>query len=254
MKLDLQVAANARKQRHLLQSSKQPSQLSYKFVGDRHVLSGLYLESKRVPDVVRYVLDLTSSTPAVPLSPCQGCANPIKNDEWQDVRADEHTSPHKRIVLLLESPHRYEYTQTFTPIAPAQGTTGEGIEACILPLLNKYERLELPPDRYELLICNPVQFQASLYELHGQSLNENSPAQRLRDITWRTLYYDMNERDGFLQRLGRYNAAAVIVACTAALKQEVLGDVRCWAKDRPVPVVEASSHPCTWRRSTVTFA
>jgi hypothetical protein len=220
-------------------------------------VSRLYLESKRVPDVVRYVLDLTSSTlakSAVPLAPLRGRANPINNDGYrEDVRANEHISRLKRIVLILESPHMHEYTPNFTPIAPAQGTTGEGIRARMLPLLYQHQRLGLPPDRYELLICNPVQFQASLYELHGQALDKNDPAQSVRDTTWRTLYYGMNERDGFLQRLDRYNAAAVIVACTADLKQEVLGDVMRWAAGR-VPVVEASSHPCTWRRRRVTFA
>ncbi|MBZ4371129.1 hypothetical protein [Corallococcus sp. AS-1-6] len=206
-----------------------------------------------MPDVVRYVLDLTNGPPTqsmMPPAPCRGSAGIINDDQFSgDVRADEHVSQHKRIVLVIESPHEHEYTSTFMPIAPAQNTTGRNIAAHILSLLHRHQRLGLPPDHYELLICNPVQFQASLYELHRQSLAKNKPARSLRDTTWRTLYYGMNERAGFLSRLERYNAAAVIVACTANLKQEVLGDVIRWASCR-IPVVEANSHPSAWYKSS----
>ncbi|ATB30391.1 hypothetical protein MEBOL_003852 [Melittangium boletus DSM 14713] len=258
MTLILPVTPNEPRQLNLLQTLSPSPHLRCRLVSGRPVVSGLYQESNRVPDVVRYVIDLTSDTPdGASLSPPErGDADLISHDGFSgDVRADQHRAKHERIVLILESPHKHEYTQDFTPIAPAQGSTGWGIRDYIIPLLYRHQRLELPPSKYELLICNPVQFQASLYELHREELNDNEPAQQLRNTTWRTLYYGMNERAHFLRRLDGYNAAAVIVACTAALRQEVLSDVLRWPNGW-VPIVEASHHPCAWQRniSRVTFA
>ncbi|RKG88911.1 hypothetical protein D7W82_08780 [Corallococcus sp. CA049B] len=253
----LPVTENTEKPWNLLQTNLPETQVQCRIVDGRPVVFGLYLECTRVPDVVRYVLDLTDSPTArfsVPSPLLRGSAVPINGDQFAgDVRADDHAAEHKQIVLIIESPHRHEYTSAFTPIAPAQKTTGRNISTHIVSLLHDHQRLGLPPDHYELLICNPVQFQASLYEFHRQSLYKNDEAQSLRDTTWRTLYYGLNERAGFLSRLDRYDPAAVIVACTANLKQEVLGDVIRWASCR-IPVVEASSHPSAWHsRSKVAF-
>lgn len=138
------------------------------------------------------------------------------------------------IVLLLESPHKSEYEYIDGGIgparAPASGPTGRSIDRCLGTILSRIncinaEHIVL---NCEIIISNPIQFQASLHAIHGQSLRKgNGKWGKLRNNVWRALWSE--QRDQFLTRLRGYNPKVVINACT--------GDMRC-RKNQPKKFVE----------------
>lgn len=125
------------------------------------------------------------------------------------------------IVLLIESPHDKEYMVVegrIVPRSPAQGTqygkTGWGIERHLEEvLLNIRSELTavLSPDiQYPLIICNPIQFQASLASL--LSLKKINP--EIRNMTWVNIWETPRIKDRFVNRLRGYSPVAVLNAAT----------------------------------------
>lgn len=156
---------------------------------------------------------------------------------------------------MLESPHKDEYR--CTPIAPAQGTTGNNIYKHILNvLLSTNSNLQ---GTYDLIICNPVQFQASLYDIHSEDLNgkNNTPRKHIRNKAWKAIY--SYEKRHFFISLIKYNPYVIINACTAyrpknknTLKEEVTLELQKWktsSKKNPM-MYEASEHPSAWKAKT----
>ena len=82
------------------------------------------------------------------------------------------------IILLLESPHKYEYNYTngvLTPIGPAQGDSiSEAGGANDNYICNVLEKIDLKSGEYYLVISNPIQFQTSLYSFHKKSLSDEN--------------------------------------------------------------------------------
>ena len=91
---------------------------------------------------------------------------PELKDFNQRIFVDENYKPRHdasgRIVLVLESPHRYEFTSErkgLQPKGPAFGKTGSGVR--------KFLKCKIPVDlgdvdSHELILVNAVQFQCSL--------------------------------------------------------------------------------------------
>lgn len=222
-------------------------------------LHGIYLPGKRVLDVIRYgvVIPANGPTTLQPISAFFPCEQGL--GKYGDQLAGELRG-YERIVLVIESPHEDEFGPNFVPIAPAQGETGIGVENLFGPLIDNpglsthAKRLGLKAGTYELIICNPVRYQASLHSLHGRPLNGNnsSGVPGLRNRVWRTLYRDYHERRSFLERLSIYLPSAVLVACTSGLKREVYQDVKTWVETAcyPVNAFVATHHPCVWSRNT----
>lgn len=155
------------------------------------------------------------------------------------------------IVLLLESPHRYEYTYHDGGIdsvrAPACGPSGSNIDLCLGTVLSRVEEQELINVGSHVIISNPIQFQTSLYAVHRRPLSKDC-WRDLRDNVWLTLWGEENIRQDFLNRLGRYNPGLIINACTQHLKPCVQSAIGAWANamNRVVPLYEVE-HPASWR-------
>ncbi|SME96139.1 hypothetical protein [Desulfovibrio gilichinskyi] len=160
------------------------------------------------------------------------------------------------ILLLLEFPHYKEYDgldpEGMRPIAPAQGSTGSRIRN---QLIKKLESCNLETGKeYHVVISNPVQFQASLYSLHGQSTRGNIKAGSLRDAVWKALM--VREKNNFIERLKSYDPVIIINACTKGVTE----DVDCLvyefffnARKNNVKLpryFHSSAHPSSWDKYT----
>ena len=108
-----------------------------------------------------------------------------------------------RIVIILESPHKDEYSEQIT--APAMGTTGENINKYLLDILNKkIVKPQSDEKEYDVILMNAIQYQTSL----------GIDTEYFRDRVWLTLWNKEDLRKEFIKRLEGYNADIVFNFCT----------------------------------------
>ncbi len=132
---------------------------------------------------------------------------------FNDQPATENTNA---VVLILESPHRYEYKlvrdvsgeSRILPRGPAQGNAGSGIKKHILEIVKSTN--SLTPGTYPFLIVNPIPYQTSLFHLLGKTKIDVD----LRNEVWIRLWRLKPIRDYFAQRLDHYQPTLIINACT----------------------------------------
>lgn len=216
------------------------------FIIKRNTLTILKLfdEEKRVKDVWRYSLRRKNEKWRLDCykATCQNEGVCFIDHPPQD--AEDAPS----LILLLESPHKDEYTKDglFRPIAPAMGQTGDKIDAYLEGLTNEFLGRSLwKENRINVILCNPVQFQASVFEIHKKPL-QNPTIKGIRNKLWKDLF-DHGERELFLKRLKSYNPTAIINACTKDLKNSI-SDVLS-TEYRKITYV-ANRHPCFWHMKT----
>ena len=108
-----------------------------------------------------------------------------------------------RIVIILESPHKDEYSKQI--IAPAMGTTGENINKYLLDILNK--KIGNPQGdkkEYDVILMNAIQYQTSL----------GIDTEYFRDRVWLTLWNKGVARDEFIRKLEDYKPDIIFNFCT----------------------------------------
>ena len=163
------------------------------------------------------------------------------------------------IVLLLESPHKKEYGKEGNvyyinrPLVPAKGSTGENIDRDLGMVLSRIDDQQLIMPGCHVIISNPIQFQASLHAIHGQSLRERTGKWRtLRDHVWQTLWNEEDEyiKKCFLDRLEGYYPKVIINACTGKLDEDgslkrLVNDF-VYAQLPHVPLFTVA-HPASWQ-------
>lgn len=222
-------------------------------------IDGLMGDERRVKDVFRYRVKFSRGEEGLQVTCAPLAENEVIGSNFNDSFADSINGT-RVIVLIIESPHRNEYVSgTLSPISPAQGATGLNIAKFIADVL----RQSLSRQRrggvdiqydvdYQLVICNPVQFQASLFHLHGRSLSGKAE-KMLRNISWRALF-EIESRD-FIARLSRYMPKMIINACTVELQSDVGFVVAQWVRckekrGQAAPAVfVAAGHPASWARN-----
>jgi hypothetical protein len=242
---DITVTKKANKQRAILGKFRY-----YRQSGDVFTIFGVYGKRKRVIDVFRYTINIHNYYATHP--PVSAFGNILK---FHDKPIKYSNNP--KIVLIIESPHMDEYHPIkFSPIAPAQGATGNNIYIYICSLINNANGLNLPNGDYDIIICNPVQFQSSLFNFHKTNLYKNSPAQAIRDKSWRAIY--AKEKVNFFNRLKLYAPKAIINACTAKLRKDLEQDIETWANSpntiATIGIINrywANKHPCIWDTNNV---
>lgn len=237
MDISINVSARANKQKQLLNLIPADS---CSIVDDKATISGVYVESKRVPDANRYIVHVKNGKVSIA----------TKFTEGKGVFHDQLTGQrkHKSIVVVIESPHVDEYENS-EPISPAQGNTGKRIEKYLVDVLNKQLQLGELDGNYDLIISNPVQFQASIIDLHKQALNSrNSATKAIRDKVWRAIF--AVEENDFHERLSSYEPKVIINACTAGLKATVTESMSKWLQESNVDMYIANKHPCMWSSKT----
>lgn len=240
MTFSIQISNKAKKQRELLNKICKHC----KFDGEEMVsILGVYQEEKRVHDVWRYNVTVKNYKIVKFCKFYQGVGRFF--DQTIDTK-------NRSIVLIIESPHKDEYDNKFAPIAPAQGATGEKIEKYIVDLLRNHKQVRLSDGLYNILIVNPVQFQASLFNLHKVSLSsKNSAVSAIRDKVWLSIF--SKEKDNFVDRLISYKPSLLINACTAKLKSIVDTEIKYLLRNKQLNCggyFIADKHPSVWSSKT----
>ena len=110
----------------------------------------------------------------------------------------------KKIALLLESPHKDEYTPQFTPVGPAQGKTGTNIANKIhhklIGDLSVLQQSLSPLYDYEVKLINCVQYQCSCYHfLNAVSLSHD---RKNTDQVFRAFF--KHQKSDFISRVQNY--------------------------------------------------
>ena len=140
-----------------------------------------------------------------------------KNNKWEfeksNILPDERISnfnsvdvgvkENKRIIIILESPHKDEYSMG--RVAPAMGKTGKNIKEYLLEILDK--KIGNPKDnekKYDVILMNAIQYQTSL----------GIDTEYFRDRVWLTLWNKEGLRKEFIERLKKYNADIIFNFCT----------------------------------------
>lgn len=216
---------------------------------DRFEICDLFAEENRVQDVWRYCLAYNNKNDKFLLTKHTSYSHNFKMSKFNDLEASDLSKDDDVCLIIIESPHKDEYTKDsrFLPIGPAQGTTGLKIEHYFEELFNKniydkFDKSELS-DIYNIIICNPVQFQTSLYEVHKQPLTKFPT---VRNNMWKALYSNSAENH-FLERLKSYNPSIIINACTSKLKKNIEETL---SNNFEYNYFESSNHPCVWTEKT----
>jgi len=241
-KIDCSISINiknAPKQKELLEKIDKKYCI---FNEDIVVITGIYEEKKRINDVYRYILSVNNNK--FKLIPSYIKFQSISIGKFKDIPISYRDINKKTILIVIESPHKEEYTKQFEVIAPAQGKTGKKIEKFLCKILEN-NSIKLEDEEYNIVICNPVQFQASLYYLHKETLKE-TPSKSIRDKIWTAIFE--KEEQNFKKRLLLYNPYLTINACTAKLKNKISESIQDCLNNS---LYIANTHPCMWSESTI---
>jgi hypothetical protein len=149
----------------------------------------------------------------------------------------------KKIALLLESPHKDEYTTNFVPIRPANGKTGTNIDnklhyklisdlaLCQQHLCNNYD--------YEIYLINCVQYQCSCH--YFLNLVNLSCDRRNTDQIFRAFYKHL--KSDFILRINQYKPDYIYNCCT---KSVIAAVDTCLKKHFSHLFIFKGIHPSRW--------
>lgn len=210
---------------------------------------------KRCPD--QYVGDIgvyegqTGFLPGQRDASGDACFPRRKNVE-KFLRQEGAETTRRRVILILESPHKDEYAEAGRP-RPANGKTGENIRDHLVGVLIGRNLLQFK-QRYALILMNAVRFPCSL----------GVKPKCYRNAVFRSMWNHQVVRHDFERRLGSYwrqgEHDIIVNACTLgeetstrkALRRLVEGcdngsNVSGVKKVRTEGSHLRVSHPCDWR-------
>ena len=197
-----------------LDSAKTPRSPLLVKQGDQLRVCGVFDAHKRVPDTDSFRIESTNG--AMSLSER---LNVRMTDGFPSEPSGE-TSPPGRpfcatLAVVLESPHKDEFDEHFTPLVPAKGQTGRRLENRLIDVIASAPKLQAEVACHmpvRVVLCNPVQFQASLHVVHENSLWKDS-RKFLRRKVWRALWDRGEIRYDFLERLRKLCPNWILNAC-----------------------------------------
>lgn len=178
---------------------------------------------------------------------------------WQDGQVVDtqwrHRTGRGGIVVILESPHKDEYTkdESFEPLIPLNGT--RSVQRFFLHLgeiLGAIARQGVTIPNGDVVLCNPVQWQTSLHRL----TQTHFLVSEIRDVVWSRIYAIGAVQAFFEARLKSYQPRLIINACTGSLdhpgpKQAVQQTLtRLWEKGDLEAALAATHHPSVWMERT----
>ena len=216
-----------------------------------HRIRGLFDCDKRVPDTDSYRIERAegggmsiSARNDVPVTGCTGGA-----------LAGEDSSPGVRpyratLVVLLESPHRDEFDQAgeaISPRFPAMGATGTNLRKRLVDVIRSAPGLEdamacqLP---VRVVLCNPIQFQASLWAVGAKRLRKEY-RQLLKLMVWCALWNVESIRCDFLARLRLANPNWILNGCV--LQGGLNWEIRSFLTNKVEDAdIYGTVHPAGW--------
>ena len=161
------------------------------------------------------------------------------------------------LLILLESPHKYEFDPNLPHPLPAQGITGKNLQQELCNVLNNANNYQYginiigEPEVYQIALIEPVNYQAS----EGISTGKYP---EIRDSNW--IWYFENGFSGLLKRKIQYflhnnraKRTIVLNLCTNSTKSELRNRVQeCLEqiKDDRLQIY-SGQHPCSWHRKNV---
>ena len=151
---------------------------------------------------------------------------------------------YKRLILVLDSPHRNEYDKHKQPIYPAQGTTGEQVKEKLgLKIIENNREIDeekstkkkdkvkivLEDKEYIVLLINPIQYPASCFDFLDENDNiklKDLEKAKLTHYVFEALFSEegANLRKDFKERLKEYyrNNKDVIINCAIRWNKEIV--------------------------------
>lgn len=209
-------------------------------------ITGFFDSSKRVPNVERYILKKRKCGCYYEIDEVIKRKKEFEKSHYCDTKPNNDKTS-KSIVIILESPHKYEYNDDFEPIAPAQKTTGkmikEYLDTLIYYLMSK-GMVDLKDEEYRVIICNPVPYQTSLYHIHNIALGNRECGEeikKIRDDVWNRLFDDERQKD-FINNINSYNPILFINACTEKYRERVTRVIKTNETLKDITTVE-TNHP-----------
>lgn len=182
----------------------------------------MFAQRNRVPDVDRYRLTRHPSQDGCKVRIREGwflvahTGTNIECDPYNDrLLSDTVTDQRPTIVVVLESPHKFEYRNTDVahPIAPACGLTGVKIQDVLLDMLIDSSGVTLR-ENTRLIIANPVPYQTSLYSICRYRDLSPYTRCRIKSGVWNALWNYTSIREDFEKRMRSYSPYITINACT----------------------------------------
>lgn len=131
-----------------------------------------------------------------------------ENVDYYPDKIQYHTlgsDPLNHIVVILESPHRFEYDSHKQPIGLIKGVSGDNFFALFAQTLQR-SSLAIKPRKYHVILMNAVQYQTSC---GTQPLDK-----QLRDMNWLDVYENHGGEDDFQKRLFSIKPRYTINLCT----------------------------------------
>jgi len=131
------------------------------------------------------------------------------------IQSNNFSGTNNRIVIILESPHFFEYDYTTTPISfigPAFGNTGERINRFLLTSLQNTSTLFnglFATGNFDIILINALQYQTSLGISGFNRTNRN----RL----FRNFWISGGNVD-LIERINSLNPTILLNCCTSSLK------------------------------------
>lgn len=161
---------------------------------------------------------------------------------YSQYKTIQRTNKLKKLAIILESPHKDEYSSNFTPLRPANGKTGKGINTKLTGR-SFIANLNTSVD-YEVFLMNPIQFQCSCIHFIGNNANSKITKQIFRALFNKK---NGNLRSDFISRLKNYNPDFILNVCTSGLKTGVVKN----AIKEALPQILANQykedkHPSVW--------
>ena len=196
----------------------------------------------------------------------------IRGENIEVADSDEYKE-YKRLILILESPHKNEYDENIEPIFPAQGTTGEQIKEKLGLKITKNNievdgdnsientekknkvKIVLRGKEYIVLLINPVQYPASCFEFFDENIKlKDWERRKLTHNVFKTLFSEegANLRKDFKERLKRYYRKNndVIINCATDQNKETVKEAIEEAIKEKFPkqsvIIYNLIHPSSW--------
>ena len=180
------------------------------------------------------------------------------NGAWVYITAASYLNfgvkPTKKLALILESPHKDEYSCVggmLIPKGPALGQTGNRILNNLDKYFNQTKNYTsqgaqfIPLNTgfdYEVLIINALQYQASCFH----KLGLRGIVYPLRNSVFKALYNNCNLNGDFLSRLSSASPDYILNGCTYNLKSVIEPQLQAYQHINPTAQRMDCKHPCTW--------
>ncbi len=149
----------------------------------------------------------------------------------------------KNLLVILESPHRYEYDSQGRPLGLAMGNTGDNFFD-LFPYALKNSPFTVKDGDYNVIFANGVQYQASC---------GLSPLNReIRDKNWLDVYDNHGGEADFKKRIRNLNPEYIINLCTggkkpSGLRQRINQTLDAMGYEFKEDYTEGN-HPAAWKR------